>query len=127
MREIRIETNFNSKLNSELFMHISFAPIAPAIHESELQEPVKIIVLDGSHEPIICRVADLARCRLIELRTLDTWMSHGLMNNDFEEWWLQKYPQCDAGTEMGIYIYKKLTDQEINALPAERQKELFAA
>lgn len=117
MREITFETNFNKKLDQENFIHISFAPVNP-VSESALKEVLVINVKDGSHEPVICQLVDLGRCQLIELRSVDTWLSYGLEANDFVDWWVQKYPSANACTEMGVYVYRKVKVE---------QGEMFAA
>lgn len=122
MKELVFDTNFNGKLDREDFIHISFAPINP-VRESDLKELAVINVKDGSHDPVICRIVDIGRCQLIDLNSEDTLQSYGLPANDFVDWWVQKYPYCNACTEMAVYVYRKVNAMEMKG----GQKELFAA
>lgn len=122
MKEIKIETNFNSKLDQQNFVHISFAPIKP-VAESELNEVMILSVKDGSHEPVYCKLVDMGRCQLIDLDSGSTQSSYGLDANDFVDWWVSKYPSAHACTEMAIYVYQKLSVAEVKV----EQRELFAA
>ena len=107
MKEITLDTNFNQKMDCNVFLHITFAPKKP-VPASELQQTLMITTGDGSHEPVVAQVMDIARIPLNELIDIDCYASYGLSKQDYIDWWMQKYPGCGIKEEMAVYVFRRV-------------------
>lgn len=109
MKHIQFEKNFNNKLQSDSFVHISLAP-ATGVTESKAAEPI-IISVTGKPD-IFARVqlVDILRLKFHQLLSIHTLPSHGMLCHDFAEWWACKYPNCQADTQIAVYYYKRIPE-----------------
>lgn len=108
MRSIKLETNFNNKVSSNCFVHISIAPKIE-VGESKLTEPIMISFVDNPDLKIEARLIDICRLTLSQLLSIHTIPSHGLLCPDFVEWWCLKYPDYSSpSTPLAVYYYKTI-------------------
>lgn len=126
MKEIFFDTNFNNKMDCQVFLHISMAPL-DFIPESKMGGSVRIVTRDGSHEPITCKLVDFARVKMNDLVSVDTYASYGLNEFAFKEWWFQKYAHTTLDSEMAIYVYARMSAAEEAGAMAHSQKEMKVA
>lgn len=113
-RRMVLDTNFNHKLGSDLFVHITVPP-REGVSESNLLEPIEIEVRDDPDFTCTVHLYDLYRVPLGQLRDVYTLPSHGLTSDEFKEWWMARFPGTDLDTPMAVYYFKKI------AVPATAQ------
>lgn len=106
-RKMVIETNFNHKLASDIFVHITVPPAGP-VTESSLLDPVNISVKDDPTFEATVRLIDLRRLTLGQLCNADTFPSHGLPADSFKEWWLERFPGTSLDTPMAVYYFENI-------------------
>lgn len=108
MRKITFETDYNHKLDSDTFVHVTQV-MAPSIPESSLVEPIQLVVLDNPARLMTVKVVDFHRLPLCKLVNAYTLPSHGLYATDFIEWYLNRYPTATPDTTMAVYFFKKVS------------------
>lgn len=102
-----METNFNKKLNCDLFIHISLAPDQP-VPERKLRQIYQIEVKDQSYPNVSAEMLFFYRFPLGAAVDIYTMPSHGMDACDFIQWFLSKNPTANHGTEMAVYFYRKV-------------------
>jgi hypothetical protein len=108
MITIKFETNFNNKVYSDCFVHISLAP-KYTIAEHKLLDPINIIIVDNPSLIVNVKLIDMCRLTLPQLLNIHTLPSHGLYYYDFVEWWQLKYPSKNsATTPLAVYYFKRI-------------------
>ena len=111
IKELEFDTNFNSKMDCKMFLHIGFLPSKELTVEALQNIQFKIAAKDGSHEPILTQltgivVLDIEKSRIPEAFT---YASHAMDEKDFVDYLFTKYPARMATTkQLGIYQYKKI-------------------
>lgn len=106
--------NSNNKLACPKFSHISFAPPAEILKESQL--PLPVLIQSGS-ESIAANLIAMAIIKLRELSSIDTYLSAGVDRTTFMTQFLTDNPGTDADTRVAVYIYHKLTPNVNNQQP----------
>jgi hypothetical protein len=109
MKHIQFDYNYNNKLQSEAFVHISTAP-AGGVPESKAKGPITISVIDHPEISVTVELVDICRLNFCQLLSIHTLPSHGMLCDEFAEWWCKKYPNCVSDTAMAVYYYKKIND-----------------
>jgi hypothetical protein len=107
MRSIEYATNYNNKLSTDCFVHITFEP-KQFIPERLLSEPLLITVADEPSLRVKVITLDICRLKLMELRSIHTLPSHGILCYEFVSWWMNKYKNCSPETKLAIYYHKKV-------------------
>jgi hypothetical protein len=106
-----IATNFNGKLGTQAFIHITLAP-AKMVTETFLQGTLyEIITQDGSHPPVVVQLDDLARfpfAKCPHLAKCLTWCSHAMDPWEMMQWLTEKNPDINGDTELAIMFFKKV-------------------
>lgn len=107
MAIVKMETNFNKKLNCDLFIHISLAPDQP-VPERKLGQIYQIEVKDQSYPNVSAEMLFFYRFPLGAAVDIYTMPSHGMDAVDFIDWFLKEYPGVDYTAELAVYFYKKV-------------------
>ena len=103
-KEITIETNFNKKLDCDVFIHIQ-PPWQQGINRST---QIRIITRDRSHDPVTAVVIDSVKQTFANLNATFIYLSHGIDPVEFRNTLQKKVPNIQPDTELAIYFYKKI-------------------
>lgn len=107
IREVRIKTNLNGKLNCHYFCHIQIAGKTGITESVADNTVIKFITDDQSHLPVYARIIDSVRQPLGEISNVFTWLSHNMGKEDFIIKVLKEVKNTSNHTEMVIYFYQK--------------------
>lgn len=109
-RELILAKNQNRKMACPFFCHIQIATTNGGIPESVAENTVFVVkAADGSHEPVEAKLLDSIRCRLQDISSSFTWMSHAMDRQEFIIEVLKKVENTSVDTMMVIYFYKNLS------------------
>ena len=111
MLSVNLKTNLNKKLDCPAFVHISQAPPAP-VPECKLGQVYQIKTDDGSHAPIEAKLLYFNRFNLGSAIDAFTIPSHGMDACDFINWYLQANPGTDYGTQLAVYFYQQIPQND---------------
>lgn len=103
-RELTIKTNFNKKLDCEIFIHIQ-SPMNTGV---ALTSVFKIKTADNSHEPVKAKIIDSCKLPLAEITSRFTYLSHAMFAEEFKEVVKKADPKVTDDTELAVYFYKKI-------------------
>lgn len=107
-RKLTIRTNFNHKLDCDLFIHIQVAQ-STGIPGSTI---IEMSTADGSHPPVLVSVIDSVRQKLKDLSSSYIYLSHGIDREKFVDLVMKADPSLTEDTEMVVYFYKKVEDKK---------------
>jgi hypothetical protein len=102
-REVTFPTNFNKKLDCDIFIHIQ-APHRPGIAAGSV---FTVKTKDLSHEPVKARIIDSIHQPLRSLSATFTYLSHGISPEEFKAMILQADPKVNEDTVLAVYFYQK--------------------
>lgn len=108
-KTVKINNKIN-KMACTCFTHISFAPPAGTLMDCDLPIPV---IVDNGTDKFNASLIALAVVKLKEISSVDCYMAEGIDRTDFIKKFCLSNPQADADTRLGIYIYRKLNDDEV--------------
>lgn len=109
-KELSIE-NHNNKLASECFIVVDLAPDKQRIPaRSELEG--RIYAATHNKETMYVKIIDLLFVSFAKLTDHITLWSNCLNADEFRASWLQKHPETKPDTEMIIYYYQKLKEDQ---------------
>src|SRR5687767_13276951 len=98
-REVKIPTNFNKKLDCDIFIHIQ-APHRPGIAMASV---FTVKTKDQSHAPVKARIIDSVHQPLRSLAATFTYLSHGISPEEFKSMILQADPKMNEDTILAVY------------------------
>lgn len=119
--------NQNNKLAAEIFGHITFSPtitdpvkhipVPRGIPESSLPMVFKIQSPTEPEKSFIANLITFARCRLVDLSSIETYLAAGMERSDFIAKFITENPGATYNSEVAVYIYSKLTQHVDNTTP----------
>lgn len=102
-RELTIKTNFNKKLDCEIFIHIQ-SPLRPG---APISSVFKIKTADLSHDPVKARIIDSVHQPLSSLSATFIYLSHAMQPEEFKEMVKKADPSVNDDTILAVYFYQK--------------------
>lgn len=98
--------NHNNKLLCDVFAHIAPAP-ATKISADKFPMPFTIVQADNKELSFKAQLLTLARCRLMDLSSIETYLCGGMDRTKFIHWFLDDNKGTTYFTEVAVYVYKK--------------------
>jgi hypothetical protein len=102
-RELTIPTNYNNKLDCQIFIHIQ-KPMNDGVAPASI---FTIRTADKSHDPVKARIIDSVHQPLKSLSTVFTYLSHGITAEQFRAEMKTKVPGVNDDTILAVYFYQK--------------------
>lgn len=109
MKLITWDTNFNGKLDCNMFVHVDVAPAVLPSERAMADTIFQIQVSDNSHEPVQAKVVCIAPFRVAEILNMQTWPSHGMYTADLLTYlYTRKKVRITPDTMLAVYYYSKV-------------------
>lgn len=105
MKTIKLP-NHNNKLSCDVFAHIGIAPLKK-ISEDEFPMEFKIEQVDNKENNFAAELLTFARCRLMDLSSVETYLCAGMDRTKFIHWFMDNNKGVEYTTDVAVYIYKK--------------------
>ena len=102
-KELKIANN-NNKLFCDAFIEIHFAPPRETITAKDFE---KIYVVQKGEESIFVQLTSFTRVEFRNLSSILTMPAMAMESHEWRAYWLNKYPNTKADTEMAVYCYKR--------------------
>lgn len=106
MRAINIKNNLNNRLLNDYFSIIHLAP-PQLIPESKVEEDFSFTVEDKSVEPFVATRITLARLKLYELSSVNTYLASGKPRETFIMDFMAEQNLPHDSYDIAIYIFKR--------------------
>jgi hypothetical protein len=105
-REVVMRTNFNKKLDCDIFIHIQ-PPLRPGVAANTI---FLIKTADNSHTPVKAKIFDSLHQPLASLSSIFIYLSHGMYPEEFREAVRKTDAAITDDTILSVYFYRKLTN-----------------